>query len=174
MIESLIEIIIPILACYLLIKFRFKRNFSLNNTFQLFETLIVFTAIGSIIGLYLNDLVYDFIDHYFNLYSIIFGTISTMLLILSYKTRFTKWFFLIDLVLWIMVLTIKGGYKVGFSIGIPWPSIILFDTISTIIRFQLFRKLIFDIKLIAVIILTIIIILLKILYLGYPLMDKIL
>jgi len=77
--------------------------------------LIVFTASGGILGLYLNRLVFDIIGHQFNIQSIIFGLISTLILIFAYKTRFTKWFFLLDLGLWIFVLTIKGGYMVGFG-----------------------------------------------------------
>lgn len=174
MIWDLIEILLPFLMCFLLIRFRFKGKFLINDTSFLFETLIVFTATGGILGLYLNHLAFDIIDHQFNIQSIIFGLISTLLLILAYKTRFTKWFYLLDLVLWIFILTVKGGYMSGFGIGLPYLSIILFDIFSIALRLQLFRKLLFDFKLIGVICITILLIVLKIIYLSYPLIERIL
>lgn len=173
MIWDLIEILLPFLMCYLLIRFRFNGKILINDPSFLFEMLIVFTASGGILGLYLNRLVFDIIGHQFNIQSIIFGLISTLILIFAYKTRFTKWFFLLDLGLWIFVLTIKGGYMVGFGTGLPYPAIILFDIFSTLIRFQLLRKLLFDFKTIVLIIFTLALITIKFLYLGYPLAEKI-
>jgi hypothetical protein len=173
MIWDLIEILLPFLLCYLVIRFRFKGEIKLYSSSFLFETLIVFTITGGILGLYLNRLTFDIIDHDFNIQSIIFGLISTLLLILAYKTRYTKWFYLLDLGLWIFILTVKGGYMVGFVIGLPYPAIILFDIFSTFLRLQLFRKLVFDFKTIMLFILTITLITLKFLYLGYPLAERI-
>jgi len=173
MIWELIEILLPFLMCYLLIRFRFNGEINLNNTSFLFETLIVYTITGGILGLYLNRLTFDIIDHEFNIQSITFGLISTLLLLLAYKTRFTKWFYLLDLSLWIFILTIKGGYMAGFVIGLPYPAIIIFDTFSTLVRLQLFRKLVLDFKTIVLFTITITLIILKFLYLGYPLAERI-
>lgn len=173
MIWDLVEILLPFLMCYLLIRFRFNGKILINDLSFLFETLIVFTATGGILGLYLNQLAFDIIDHQFNIQSIIFGLISTLILVLAYKTRFTKWFYLLDLALWIFILTVKGGYMVGFGIGLPYTAIILFDIFSTLIRFQLLRRLMFDFKTIVMIIFTLALITLKFLYLGYPLAERI-
>jgi hypothetical protein len=174
MIWDIIEIILPFLMCYLLIRFRFNGKILINDISFLFETLIVFMATGGILGLYLNRLVYDIIDHQFNIQSIIFGLFSGLLLTLAYKTRFTKWFYLLDLGLWIFILTVKGGYMVGFGNGLPYPSIILFDIFSIGLRLQLFRKLLFDFRIIGLLIITVLLITIKILYFGYPLIEKIL
>ena len=173
MIWDIIEILLPFLMCYLLIRFRFKGKILINDLSFLFETLIVFTATGGILGLYLNRLAFDIIDHQFNIQSLIFGLISTLLLVLAYKTRFTKWIYLLDLGLWIFVLSVKGGYMVGFGTGLPYPAIILFDIFSIALRLQLFRKLVFDFKWIGLICITIMLIVLKLLFLSYPLIEKI-
>lgn len=167
------EILFPLVAVYLLIRFRFNGKLLLNDTSFLFESLIVFTLIGGILGLYLNDLVFDVIDHYFNIHSIIFGLLSSLFLIFGYKTKYRKLFYLIDLALWITILTVKGGYQFGFGIGLPYPSVLLFDIISSILRLQLFRKLLFDFRTIGLILITILIISIKIIFLGYPLLTKI-
>ena len=173
MIFDLIEILLPLMLAFIVPQLRFDCKSLINNASYLFEILIIYTAIGGVLGLYLNFLVFDIIGHQFNIYSIVFGLTSTSLLIFAYKTRLTKWFFLLDLGLWFFILTIKGGYMVGFGIGLPYPSIILFDAVSTLIRLQLFRKIIFDFKVIYIFILTLAILTIKTVFLGYPLIDMI-
>jgi hypothetical protein len=63
---------------------------------------------------------------------------------------------------------------VGFGNGLPYPSIILFDIFSIGLRLQLFRKLLFDFRIIGLLIITVLLITIKILYFGYPLIEKIL
>ena len=167
------EILIPSIICFLLIKFRFKGKILFNETKFLYETLISLTFLGGLIGLYLNGLQYDFIDHIFNKASIIVGLVSTLLLVLSYRTQFRKTFFFIDLSLWLFVLIIKGGYCCGFATCTPYPSIILFDIASTLLRLLILRKLVFEIKPIVPIFMTIILIAVKAIFLKYPLIEKI-
>jgi hypothetical protein len=168
----MLEILIPLIICFLIIKFRFNGKLLLNDTRFLYETLISLTFLGSVIGLYLNKLQYDIIDHIFNEASIIFGLTSSLLLFLSYRTQFRKTFFIIDLSLWLFVLIIKGGYCFGFAACAPYPSIILFDIASTLLRLLILRKLIFEMKLISIFFITAILITGKAIFLKYPLMER--
>jgi len=173
MVETRAEIIIPILFCILYSIFRFKGRIMINDLAFIFENLITFNFAGSILGLYANSLVYDIIDYLFNKQSIIAGSISTLLLILAYKTKYRKLFFFLDFGLFLFILLIKGGYKVGFSSGVPYASIILFDIISILFRLQLFRIIVHNFNLVILISITIILITLKFLSLGYPLIERI-
>jgi hypothetical protein len=159
---------IPLALAYVWIYKKYKGKFLIGDKLFLIENLIIITFFGSIIGLYLNNLVYDFIDHHFNLHSIVFGLISTAILVLAYRTKHTKLLITLDFFLWFVVLTIKGGYNVGFGVGIPYPSIIVFDLISTLLRLQIFRKYIYDFKWQLLVLLTIIIFIFKICFFSYP------
>jgi len=171
MIWSIIEILLPIFACFLVIKFRFRNKFQINDTSFLFEILIAFTGTGAILGLYLNQLVFDIIDHQFNSISIIIGLISSVLLILAYRTN-SKTFLLIDLTLWLFVLAVKGGYQCGFGIGLPYLPILFFDIISILLRLQLLRKLVINFSPIILFAVTIVLVIIKFLFLGFPIAEK--